>query len=102
MNTSNIDALATAAEVRANQAKEELTVSSIKGRFGVLAGDARAATPSPRDTTVTMPPLPPVGAVPRLADTSGHLQISHQHHDVAQPQVQARAVAATTASNEDA
>jgi hypothetical protein len=101
MNTSNIDALATAAEVRANQAKEELTFSSvtIKGRFGMLAEVARAAVPPPRDTTVTMPPLPPVGAVPRLADTSGHLQISHQHHDVAQHQVQAAAATASAPSS---
>jgi hypothetical protein len=47
MNTSNIDALATAAEVRANQAKEELTVDCRKGRYGVVAKDARAAVPPP-------------------------------------------------------
>lgn len=95
MNTSNIDALATAAEVRANQAKEELSIVCEKGRFGVLAEDARAATPSHRGATVTMPPLPPVCAVPRLADTSGHLQISYQP----KPQVQAPAAAARAPSS---
>ncbi|KAL3776374.1 hypothetical protein ACHAWO_004409 [Cyclotella atomus] len=48
-----------------------------------------------------MPPLPPVGAVPRLTDTlSRHLnlQISHQHHDVAQPQLVPAPIAVANSS----
>lgn len=102
MNTSNIDALATAAEVRANEAKVDVSLGFTKANasFNLLAEDSRAATamPSPRGDAVPLPPLPPIaGTAPRLPDTAaGHLQIGHQR-DAAQPQVEARAAAAAPA-----
>jgi hypothetical protein len=75
MNTSNIDALATAPEVRANEAKVDVKLGFMKAGFNLLSEDSRAATatPSPTGDAVPLPPLPlpPVaGTAPRLQDTA--------------------------------